>query len=87
MTRKDGRPLVKKEADDKKEEMQPSHIIKDPYVLEFLDLEASTDFYEREMEQALIDKLQEFLLELSTEYDERKHYPIEAGLSIRFQEQ
>jgi len=64
MTRQEGRPLIKKEAEDKKEEMQPAHIIKDPYVLEFLDLKANTDFYERELEQALIDKLQEFLLEL-----------------------
>jgi len=64
MTRKGGRALVKKEAEDKKEEMQPSHIIKDPYVLEFLDLKSNTTFYESELEQALIDKLQEFLLEL-----------------------
>ncbi len=64
MTRKKGRSSVKKEVDDKKEEMQSSHIIKDPYVLEFLDLKANTDFYEIELEQALIDKLQEFLLEL-----------------------
>ncbi len=64
MTKKEGRPLLKKEAEVRKEEMQPLHIIKDPYVLEFLDLKANTDYYERELEQALIDKLQEFLLEL-----------------------
>ena len=64
MTRKEGRKLVKKEVKIKKEKMQSSHIIKDPYVLEFLDIKANTDFYEKKLEQALIDKLQEFLLEL-----------------------
>jgi len=64
MSRKEGRVLVKKEVEIKKEEMQPSHIIKDPYVLEFLDIKANTDFYEKKLEQALIEKLQEFLLEL-----------------------
>lgn len=39
-------------------------IIKDPYVLEFLDLPANEHFYENELEQALIDHLQKFLLEL-----------------------
>ena len=39
-------------------------IIKDPYVLEFLDLEANPHFYEKNLEQALIDHLQRFLLEL-----------------------
>jgi Uncharacterized conserved protein len=39
-------------------------IIKDPYVLEFLELEANPHFYEKNLEQALIDHLQKFLLEL-----------------------
>lgn len=39
-------------------------IIKDPYVLEFLDLPANEHFYESDLEQALIDHLQKFLLEL-----------------------
>lgn len=39
-------------------------IIKDPYVLEFLDLKANPHFYEKDLEQALIDQLQKFLLEL-----------------------
>lgn len=38
-------------------------IIKDPYVLEFLDLPANEHFYESTLEQALIDHLQKFLLE------------------------
>jgi len=44
MSSEESRALVKKEAEDKKEEMQPSHIIKDPYVLEFLNLKANTGF-------------------------------------------
>ncbi|MBD5144783.1 MAG: DUF1016 domain-containing protein [Ruminococcus sp.] len=39
-------------------------IIRDPYVLEFLDLPANPHFYERDLEQGLIDHLQKFLLEL-----------------------
>lgn len=64
MTPKQGRSLVKAEAEGKKEVMQAGDIIKDPYVLEFLNLKANTSFYEQELEQAIIDKLQEFLLEL-----------------------
>ena len=40
------------------------NFIKDPYVLEFLDLKNYPSLRETELEQALIDKLQEFLLEL-----------------------
>lgn len=39
-------------------------IIKDPYVLEFLNLPPNAHFYENDLEQALIDHLQKFLLEL-----------------------
>lgn len=39
-------------------------IVKDPYVLEFLDLKGNPNWYEKDLEQALIDSLQEFLLEL-----------------------
>lgn len=42
----------------------PKDIIKDPYVLEFLDLKENPNFYETELESALIEKIQEFLLEL-----------------------
>ncbi len=43
---------------------KPEDIIKDPYVLEFLNLRESKDFMEIDLEQGLIEKLQEFLLEL-----------------------
>ena len=42
----------------------PRDIIRDPYVLEFLDLRPSEHLYESDVEQALIDHLQDFLLEL-----------------------
>ena len=42
----------------------PEDIIRDPYVLEFLDLKNYPALRESDLEQALIDKLQEFLLEL-----------------------
>ena len=44
--------------------VEPKDIIRDPYVLEFLGLEGNTSFYEKDLEQAIIDHLQKFLLEL-----------------------
>lgn len=54
------------EAKEKTKKMlaTPKEIIKDPYVLEFLDLKQNSTFYESELESALIEKIQEFLLEL-----------------------
>ena len=52
-------------------------IIKDPYVLEFLDLPQTEHFYESELEQALIDHLQKFLLELGRGFSfvaRQKHF-------------
>ena len=45
-------------------EKTPEDIIRDPYVLEFLGLAPNDDFYESDLEQALITHLQKFLLEL-----------------------
>ena len=42
----------------------PEDIIRDPYVLEFLGLEPNVSFFENDLEQALIEHLQKFLLEL-----------------------
>ena len=39
-------------------------VIKDPYVLEFLNLSEKETYSEKELEQKIIDNLQEFLLEL-----------------------
>lgn len=43
---------------------EPKDIIKDPYVLEFLDIKESKKYLETDLEQGLIDKLHDFLLEL-----------------------
>ena len=45
-------------------EKTPEDIIRDPYVLEFLGLSPNDDFYESDLEQALITHLQKFLLGL-----------------------
>lgn len=44
--------------------MEPQDIIKDPYILEFLNLKENKNFLEKDLEDALIDKLQNFMLEL-----------------------
>lgn len=56
--------VVKNEALEKTKRQEPIDIIKDPYVLDFLGLKDNTDFRESELEQAIIDKLHDFLLEL-----------------------
>ncbi|MBI1267850.1 MAG: DUF1016 family protein [Cryomorphaceae bacterium] len=58
------RPEVLKEAEENKVELQPHDFIKDPYVLDFLELGQSGSFLEKDLEQALVDQLQSFLLEL-----------------------
>jgi predicted nuclease of restriction endonuclease-like (RecB) superfamily len=42
----------------------PSDVVKDPYVLEFLDLPQKQVYLESDLEEALISNLQSFLLEL-----------------------
>ena len=41
-------------------------IIKDPYILDFVEIKPDSSFYESDLEQALINHLQEFLLELGS---------------------
>jgi len=43
---------------------KPEDAVKDPYILEFLDLKEETSYTESQLEEALTDKLQYFLLEL-----------------------
>ena len=52
------------EAHDLMGTLAVENFIKDPYVLDFLDLKNYPALRESDLEQALIDKLQEFLLEL-----------------------
>jgi len=50
-----------------RQDKQPSdarEIIKDPMILEFLGLKKESSYYEKDLEQAIITHLQEFLLEL-----------------------
>ncbi len=57
---------IKKEAKEKVEALVPNiaDFIKDPYVLEFLQIKPGKHLYESELEQALLDNIQHFLLEL-----------------------
>ena len=55
---------VIEEAEQKLSKIAPEEFIKDPYVLEFLNVKEYPSLCESELEQALIDHLQEFLLEL-----------------------
>ena len=65
-TRETNRPDVRQEAADntKPLALQPKDILKDPYILEFLDLKPDWKVYEKDLEQGLIDNLRQFLLEL-----------------------
>lgn len=86
MTKREKRPLIKAEAERKKQLLLPSDIIKDPYVLEFLNLKSNTGFYEEEIEQAIIDQLQKFLLELGKGFafvDRQYRFTTETGKHFR----
>lgn len=58
------RGAVVAEMQEKTGELQAEDVLKDPYILEFLQLQENRKYLESELEEALIDKLQEFLLEL-----------------------
>lgn len=57
------RPVVV-EARAKLSHLEPDQFLRDPYVLEFLDLDDHAALRESDVEQAIIDNLQGFLLEL-----------------------
>src|SRR3989339_57304 len=65
LTSKKKTPL-KKEASKTAQllKIKPEDQIKDPFILEFLGLQENTGLKENQLEQALIDHLQKFLLEL-----------------------
>ena len=60
---KDKAPVVA-EAKQKMSELKPEQFIHDPFVLEFLNLKEYPALRESDIEHALIDHLQQFLLEL-----------------------
>ena len=55
---------VRTEAKQNAQALSPRDVLKDPYVLEFLELGEHQSFTESELESALIEQLQAFLLEL-----------------------
>ena len=57
---------VEKEAEAKTTplSMSPRDFIRDPYVLEFLDIKPDHTLYESDLEQLIMDNLQQFILEL-----------------------
>ena len=63
-TQKEDRGSVRNEIKSTEPKTHPDYILKDPYILEFLDLKENKKYNESEIEQALIDKLQEFIMEL-----------------------
>jgi len=63
-TQTGGRESVKNEIYQLEPSTDPKHHIKDPYILEFLDLKGNKNYHENEIEGSIIDRLQEFLLEL-----------------------
>jgi predicted nuclease of restriction endonuclease-like (RecB) superfamily len=50
------------------EAAKPEDIIRDPFVMEFTGLESRDVFAESDLESALMNRLQEFLLELGTDF-------------------
>jgi predicted nuclease of restriction endonuclease-like (RecB) superfamily len=73
---------IKKEAIEKIESLAPTPLdfIRDPYVLDFLQLSSNQNLYEEDLEQGLLDNIQKFLLELGKGFAfvARQQY-IEAG--------
>jgi len=52
--------------EDKKEIYNPLDIIKNPYILEFTGLHEKTSYSENDLENALLNHIEDFLLELGT---------------------
>lgn len=63
-TQKEKRPEIAGEIFKLEPNTEADFILKDPYILEFLDLKENIKYSESELEQGLIDKLHNFLLEL-----------------------
>ena len=63
-TQQSNRAEVRSEIMTLEPNTDPKYILKDPYILEFLDLKENRKYKESDLENALIDHLQDFLLEL-----------------------
>ncbi|MBU3679598.1 MAG: DUF1016 domain-containing protein, partial [Candidatus Kapabacteria bacterium] len=58
------KPKLSKNVHDAAERMNPEQVVRDPYIFEFLGLRSRDTMGESDLEEALIDRLQEFLLEM-----------------------
>ena len=63
LSSQDKKPVID-EMQEKIAVLKPEDVLKNPLILEFLDLKENKKYLESELEQALIDKMNEFLLEL-----------------------
>ena len=63
-TQKEYRPEIVNEVFNLEPAKDADYLLKDPYILEFLDIKENTKYSEDDLERGLLDKLQEFLLEL-----------------------
>jgi len=63
-SREEDRPGLREEAVEKTQLLTPRDLIKDPLVLDFLNIKPGHQLYESDLEQALMDNLQSFILEL-----------------------
>jgi predicted nuclease of restriction endonuclease-like (RecB) superfamily len=64
-------------------EVTPALVLKDPYVLDFLEL--SDRFLERDLEEAILRELERFLLELGAGFSfvaRQKRIQLDGGLSL-----
>ncbi len=71
---------VKQEAKEKTKKLKPHDVLKDPYVLEFLQLKNRSEYTESDIKSSLIDELQSFLLELGSGFSfvaRQKHFDLD----------
>jgi predicted nuclease of restriction endonuclease-like (RecB) superfamily len=61
---KDKKGMLLAARQDLDKSLKPIDVLKDPYILEFLDLPDTEKLYESQLESAIISNLQHFLLEL-----------------------
>ena len=76
---RDSRP-VRDEANSNQPANTAKDFVKDPYILEFLDMNSGVNFLEKDLETALINKIREFLLELGKGFafvDRQKRIKVE----------
>ena len=79
LSSKEKEPVIT-EAIEKTKELAPRDVLKDPYVLEFLNLKHRPSFTEQDLESGLIEQLQEFLLELGSGFSfvaRQKHFDLD----------